>query len=70
MAAAINLLVVNLLAMGCGPLLVGAMSDFFNARFGEDAIRYAILSLVAVTYTWAAIHFFLASRTLREELQS
>lgn len=70
MAAAINLLVVNLLALGCGPLLVGAMSDFFNARFGENAIRYAILSLVAVTYSWAAIHFLLASRTLREDLRS
>jgi predicted MFS family arabinose efflux permease len=69
-AAAINLLVVNLLALGCGPLIVGAMSDYLNPRFGENAIRYSILLLVTTTYAWAAIHFFLASKTVRGDLRS
>lgn len=68
MAAAVNLLVVNLLALGLGPLLVGALSDYFSARLGADSLRYSILTLTAVTYTWAAFHFLRASRTLRADL--
>jgi MFS family permease len=69
MAAAINGLLVNLVALGLGPLIVGAASDFFNARFGDDALRYSILSVVCVAYSWAALHFLLAARTLRGDLQ-
>lgn len=70
MAAAINLLIVNLLALGLGPLLVGAMSDYFNAQFGSNSLRYSLLTLVAVTYTWAALHFALAARSLRADLKT
>jgi predicted MFS family arabinose efflux permease len=69
-ASAVNVLVVNLLALGLGPLLVGAMSDYFNAAFGEGALRYSILALVVVTFPWAAVHFLLAARTLRQDLAS
>jgi predicted MFS family arabinose efflux permease len=69
LAAAVNLFVVNLLALGFGPLLVGAMSDLFTARFGKESLRYSILTLASVTYPWAAIHFLRASRTLRQDLQ-
>jgi hypothetical protein len=44
-------------------------SDYFSAAFGADALRYSILTVVVVAFTWASIHFFLASRTLREGLQ-
>jgi len=68
MAAAVNGFAVNLLALGLGPLIVGAASDYFNARFGENSLRYSILTVVVVCYSWAALHFFLASRTLRQDL--
>jgi MFS family permease len=68
MAAAINGLLVNLVALGLGPLIVGVASDFFNARYGNQSLRYSILSVVVVAYLWAALHFLLASRTLREDL--
>jgi predicted MFS family arabinose efflux permease len=68
MAAAINGLAVNLLALGFGPLIVGAASDYFNARYGENSLRYSILTVVVVCYSWAALHFLLASRTLRQDL--
>jgi predicted MFS family arabinose efflux permease len=68
MAAAINGLAVNLLALGLGPLIVGAASDYFNARYGENSLRYSILTVVVVCYSWAALHFLLASRTLRQDL--
>jgi len=68
MAAAINGFAVNLLALGLGPLIVGAASDYFNARYGENSLRYSILTVVVVCYSWAAMHFLLASRTLRQDL--
>jgi predicted MFS family arabinose efflux permease len=68
MAASVNLLAVNVLALGFGPLIVGIMSDLFNTRAGGEALRYSILTLCVVTYAWASVHFFLAGRTLRKEL--
>jgi MFS family permease len=70
MAAAVNLLAVNLLAIGFGPLIVGAISDFNAARFGNDSLRYSILTIVVITYSWAALHFLLAARTLRADLRA
>jgi predicted MFS family arabinose efflux permease len=69
MAAGINQLALNLIALGLGPLLVGVASDYFNAAFGASSLRYSILTVVSVTYTWSAVHFALASRTMREDLQ-
>jgi MFS family permease len=68
LAAGINLLVVNLLALGFGPLIVGAMSDLFNTQLGGDALRYSILGLSVVSYAWAGVHFLSAGKTLREDL--
>jgi hypothetical protein len=69
MAAAINLLAVNLLAVGLGPLLLGSLSDLLRARYGNDSLRYALLFTVVVTYSWAALHFLLSARTLREDFK-
>jgi predicted MFS family arabinose efflux permease len=70
MAAAINLLMVNLIALGLGPLIVGAASDYFSASYGTDALRYSILTVVVIAFSWASLHFYLASRTLRQDLAS
>jgi predicted MFS family arabinose efflux permease len=63
-AAALYLFLVNLVSMGCGPILVGALSDFFQGRFGTAALRYSLLCLVPLTAVWAAVHFFLAGKAL------
>jgi hypothetical protein len=34
---------------------------------GEESIRYALCG-VAVVYTWSAVHFFIAGRSLREDV--
>ncbi len=69
MVAAFYLFLVNLIATGLGPLIVGAVSDLFNARFGTDSLRYSLLFLVSVTCLWACAHLLLAGRTLREDLR-
>ena len=68
MAAGINLLVINLLGIGLGPVIVGTANDYMNSIYGDHAIRYSMLGLVVIAYTWAAIHFFLAARHLREDI--
>ena len=67
-AAAVNLLVINVIAYGAGPLLVGLASDWLTPHVGSDSLRYSILAVVVVTYTWAAAHFLAAGKTLGADL--
>ncbi len=68
LASAAYGLVINLVAMGIGPLLVGISSDHLMPRYGAESLRYSILTVVVVATSWAAIHFLLANKTLREDL--
>jgi MFS family permease len=68
MAAAFYLFLANLVSMGAGPLIIGVISDAFGERFGNDALRWSILVLTVITSLWAALHFVLAARTVREDL--
>jgi MFS family permease len=45
-ASAMLLFVLNLLAVGCGPLYVGAVSDFAAPRFGDESLRIALYGLI------------------------
>ena len=68
-AAALVLFVLNLVGLGLGPWLIGALNDAFAPRFGDEAIRYS-LTLVAFAGAWGALHSALATRTLRRDLAS
>jgi MFS family permease len=67
--AAFYLFMVNLIAMGLGPLVIGVFSDLFHARYGTGALQYSLMTLTAVTCGWASLHLFLASRTITADLQ-
>ena len=67
--AAFYLFFVNLISMGMGPLVIGVCSDFFHSKFGNHALQYSIMTLTAVTCTWAAVHLLLASRTITRDLR-
>ena len=68
-AAAILLFILNLIGMGLGPLLVGALSDYLKPQFGVDSLRYAMIAAVLVNL-WAGLHYFLAAKTVREDHNS
>jgi MFS family permease len=70
MVAAFYLFLANLVAMGFGPLIIGAVSDLLGSAFGANALRYSLLFLIPTTCAWAATHLFLAGRTLRKDLES
>lgn len=68
-AAAILLFVVNLVGAGFGPLLVGVMNDLYAPYWGEQSIRYSLLS-VSVMGVMGAIYFQRSARTLADDLSS
>jgi len=67
LAAAIVVFAINLIGMGLGPVVVGALNDALAPRFGLEAVRYSLM-VAAVPHTLAALFNVLAARTLREDL--
>jgi len=67
MASAIMLFVINLIGLGLGPTLVGALSDALEPRFGVESLRYALLLALALTL-WGTLHSLLAGRSLARDL--
>jgi MFS family permease len=65
-ASAIFLFINNLLGIGLGTTLIGALSDALHVRAGAESLRYAILA-GTVFYLVAAIFLVLASRRLAED---
>ena len=47
-AGAIFLFVLNIIGLGCGPLLIGVGSDWFAPTYGVHALRMALLCLAPV----------------------
>jgi predicted MFS family arabinose efflux permease len=68
LASAILLFVLNLIGLGLGPVFAGFLSDVLKPEYGEESIRYSLLILVVFGNAWSALHYYLASRTLREDL--
>ena len=77
LASAVLLLVLNFIGNGLGPTITGTVSHLLNnwlleqgvdkAQAAADGLRWAIRITVAVNI-WAAIHYVLAARTLREDI--
>ena len=65
-ASASFLLINNLIGLGVGPTLIGALSELFKERFGTEALRYAAVSVVGF-YIVAALLMLLAVRRLRDD---
>ncbi len=67
-ASAILLFILNLIGLGLGPVFAGFLSDTLRPEYGEESIRYSLLVLAVGGNLWSALHYYLASRTLREDL--
>ncbi|MDP3492569.1 MAG: MFS transporter [Hyphomonadaceae bacterium] len=62
-SAAMMLFIVNLVGLGCGPLLVGMISDHVSAEYGERSLLFGLLGLAPV-FLFAAVSFYFASRAI------
>ncbi|MCH2169148.1 MFS transporter [Myxococcota bacterium] len=57
----------NLVGMGLGPMLVGALSSHWETTLGLDSLRYALV-VVSLAILPSAGCFLMSARTLREDL--
>ena len=64
---AIMLFILNLIALGLGPLAVGALSDALKETYQQDSLRYALM-LTSLVNVWAAVHFILAGNAYAKEM--
>ena len=65
-ASAVFLFVNNLIGIGLGNLAIGALSDGLAARFGDESLRYAILSGTGF-YVLAATLFLVTAPRLKKD---
>lgn len=67
LASAILFFVLNLIGLGLGPLFTGMISDLLEPSLGSESLRYALV-IVVLLYFWCAFHYYMAGKTIREDL--
>jgi MFS family permease len=65
-ASASFLLINNLIGLGAGPLLIGALSEGLKASYGIEALRYAAMAATGFDLL-AALLMLLATRSLKRD---
>jgi MFS family permease len=65
-ASALFLFIINLLGIGLGSTLIGAVSDSMRVRFGAESLRHAIFAGTGFYLIAAALMFFAARRLARD----
>ncbi len=68
-ASSINLFIVNIIGLGLGPMLTGALSTHFTLPDGSNAaaaLKLA-LSIVVWVYVLSAVFYYLAARTIKKD---
>jgi predicted MFS family arabinose efflux permease len=66
LASSVTVLAAGLFGMAIGPVLVGALSDMFAARMGNEGLRYAVVLPMAIDFIAAAFFFASARHAPRE----
>lgn len=68
MGSAIFFFILNIVGLGLGPYSIGLGSDLLHPGYGDDSLRYAMIGLVTIVGLWSIVHYWLAAKTLREDL--
>ncbi len=69
-AAAMLLLILNLVGLGAGPQFVGWFSEHLKPAHGIESVRYALLYTIVVGAGASAILYWRASKTLGRDLEA
>ena len=67
-SSALMLLLINVIGLAMGSPVTGAISDALQPAYGDESLRYALVIVCAVILPWAALHYYLAGRTVDQEL--
>ena len=68
-ATSLLLFIQTLIGNGLGPSVTGFISDRLAPSFQQDSLRYALV-IIGVVNVWAALHYLLSSRTVRQDLEA
>ncbi len=69
-ASAVILFVINLIGLGLGPVIAGVASDIFAVQYGPvEGLRLALIT-VGVMGLLSIPAFYMASRTLRDDVET
>jgi MFS family permease len=68
-ATSLLLFIQTLIGYGLGPSVTGLISDSLREAYQQDALRYALV-IIGVVNVWAAVHYVLGGRTLRQDLEA
>ena len=66
-AAALFLFINNLIGLGAGTLVIGAISDALAGRYGDEALRYSAMTTTSL-YALAALLMLLAAMRLERDV--
>ena len=66
-AAAMFLFINNLIGLGAGSTVIGAISDALSSRYGDEALRYSAMATTSL-YALAALLMLLAARRLQRDV--
>jgi MFS family permease len=68
-ATSLLLFIQTLIGNGLGPSVTGLISDRLAPAYQTDSLRYALV-IIGVVNAWAALHYVLSSRTVRQDLEA
>ena len=70
LTSAIFFFFINLIGLGLGPLIVGYLSDRFAVVQMDGALGFAMLLTGVAASLWGTVHYVLASRSIRADLDA
>jgi predicted MFS family arabinose efflux permease len=68
-ATSLLLFIQTLIGYGLGPSVTGLISDWLRPSYQESSLRYALV-IIGVVNVWAALHYYLSGRTVRQDLEA
>jgi predicted MFS family arabinose efflux permease len=68
-ATSLLLFIQTLIGNGLGPSVTGLISDRLAPSLQQNSLRYALVT-IGVVNVWAAVHYLLSSRTVRQDLEA
>ena len=68
-ATSVLLFIQTLIGNGLGPAATGYISDWLAPSLRSESLRYALV-IIGVVNLWAALHYALGARTLRQDLEA
>ncbi len=68
-ATGLLLFIQTLIGNGLGPSATGFISDWLAPSLQRDSLRYALV-IIGVVNVWAAVHYALSARTLKQDLEA